>query len=297
LLNQGNHLGNPWQAVVHAHRSAHEHKAGESVYAYRNGIALVDANQAVGESAAVEIVGEIPGAFVSGVTKNQNFFHPMILTSVLQIRNIVASSALVLMFAAHPVEAVEKISLHALFKDKAILLIDGARRVLKAGDTSPEGVKLISTDTQAETAAVEVDGKRKELGLGVVMSAMVSSKSSVVLYPDGGHFFADGQINGVSVRFMVDTGASTVAMSTSTAKRIGLDVKKSGRQGYSNTAGGVVPVYSIKLDRVQVGEIMIYNVDGTVMDGMSPGFVLLGMSFLGQLDMKRDSLKMELMQR
>lgn len=195
--------------------------------------------------------------------------------------------------------AVEKISLLALFKDKAILLVDGARRVLKDGETSPEGVKLLATDTQQEKAEVEIDGKSQVLRLGVVIADFASKgKGSVVLYPDrGGHFFADGQINGTSVHFLVDTGASTVTMNGAVAKRIGLDYRRVGRAGYSDTAAGVVSKYYVKLDKVQVGDIMLYNVDGGVIEDMSSMDVLLGMSFLGQFDMKRDSEKMELSER
>lgn len=195
--------------------------------------------------------------------------------------------------------AVENISLQALFKDKAILTIDGARRVLKAGDTSPEGVKLVSTDTQEEQATVEVEGKPEVLRLGVVISGFTSARrGSVILYPErGGHFFADGLINGVSVRFMVDTGATTIAMSSAAASRIGLDYRKLGRPGAASTAGGFVRTYNLKLNTVQIGEITLHNVDAGVVEGNHPTEILLGMSFLGQLDMKRDSEKMELTHR
>jgi len=205
----------------------------------------------------------------------------------------------VLMLAATGTGAAEKISLQALFKDKAIIVVDGARRVLKSGETSPEGIKLLATDTQEEKAEVEIDGKREVLRLGVVVAGFESKgKGSVVLYPDrGGHFFADGQINGTPVRFLVDTGASTVTMNSLVAKRVGLDYRRTGHAGYSNTAAGVVPKYQVKLDKVQVGDITLYNVDGGVIEDMSTTEVLLGMSFLGQFDMKRDSEKMELSER
>jgi aspartyl protease family protein len=204
-----------------------------------------------------------------------------------------------LMLAAPGAGAVEKISLQALFKDKAIIVVDGARHVLKSGETSPEGVKLLATDTQEEKAEIEIDGKREVLRLGMVTAGFESKgKGSVVLYPDrGGHFFADGQINGTSVRFLVDTGASTVTMSSLVAKRVGLDYRRTGRAGYSNTAAGVVPKYQVALEKVQVGDITLYNVEGGVIEDMSASEVLLGMSFLGHFDMKRDSEKMELFER
>jgi aspartyl protease family protein len=177
----------------------------------------------------------------------------------------------VLMLAATGTGAAEKISLQALFKDKAIIVVDGARRVLKSGETSPDGVKLLATDTQEEKAEVEIDGKREVLRLGVVVAGFESKgKGSVVLYPDrGGHFFADGQINGTPVRFLVDTGASSVTMNSLVAKRVGLDYRRTGHAGYSNTAAGVVPKYQVKLDKVQVGDITLYNVDGGVIEDMS----------------------------
>ena len=204
-----------------------------------------------------------------------------------------------LMLAAPGAGAVGKISLQALFKDKAIIVVDGARHVLKSGETSPDGVKLLATDTQEEKAEVEIDGKREVLRLGMVTAGFESKgKGSVVLYPDrGGHFFADGQINGASVRFLVDTGASTVTMSSLVAKRVGLDYRRTGRAGYSNTAAGVVPKYQVTLGKVQVGDITLYNVEGGVIEDMSASEVLLGMSFLGHFDMKRDSEKMELFER
>jgi aspartyl protease family protein len=195
--------------------------------------------------------------------------------------------------------AVEKIALHALFKDKAIVLIDGRRAVLQAGVATDDGVKLVSTDTQEETAVVEVDGKPQTLRLGVVVSSFVSGgKGSVTLYPGrGGHYFADGTINGQGVQFMVDTGATSIALNTSVAQRLGIDYRKSGQAGYGSTAGGFVRTYQIKLDKVQVGDIVQYGVDAAVIEGAGPSDVLLGMSFLGRCDMKRDGEKLELIQR
>ncbi|HYM47520.1 MAG TPA: TIGR02281 family clan AA aspartic protease [Burkholderiaceae bacterium] len=217
----------------------------------------------------------------------------------MKFRNLVAFISLAMLLAAFPVDAVQNLSLHALFKDKAIVIVDGARRVLKVGDTSPEGVKLISTDTQEEKAEVEVAGKRQELRLGMVISSFVSSgKGSVVLYPDRrGHFFSDGLINGVAVHFLVDTGATGIAMNSATARRVGIDYQRVGRAGYANTASGVARTYYVKLDSVQVGDIKMHNVDAGIMEGTHPVDVLLGMSFLGSLDMKRDSEKLELRER
>lgn len=205
----------------------------------------------------------------------------------------------VLLLAADVVGAVENVSLQALFKDKAIIVVDGARRVLKSGEESPEGVKLLTTDTQEEKAEIEIGGKREVLRLGVVTAGFgASGKGSVTLYPDrGGHFFADGTVNGVSVRFMVDTGATVVAMNSVVANRVGIDYRKNGRPGMASTPGGNVRTYDLTLNAVQVGDITLHNVAASVIEGSHPRESLLGMSFLGQLDMKRDGEKMELNER
>lgn len=206
--------------------------------------------------------------------------------------------ALSLLGAAHGVGAASKLSLQALFKDKAIIVIDGARRVLKTGDISPEGVKLVETDTREETATVAIDGRTQVLRLGAVLSASASGRSQVTLYAGGGgHFFADGFVNDVPVKFLVDTGATSIAMNSRVADRLGIDYKRIGKQGVSQTASGLVRMYGVKLAKVQVGEITMHNVDAGVIEGNFPTETLLGMSFLGQLDMKREGEKLELKQR
>lgn len=190
------------------------------------------------------------------------------------------------------------ISLFALFKDKAILHIDGTRRVLTTGAESPEGVKLVSTDTQAEEAVVELNGKRETLRLGVVVSAFQTvTRESVTLYADSNGFFhAEGSINGAAVTFLVDTGANTIAINSATAKRAGIDFTK-GRPGTARTASGYARMYGLKLDTVKIGDIVLRNVDAGVIDGPQPEVPLLGMSFLSALEMKRDGNKMELTRR
>ncbi len=207
--------------------------------------------------------------------------------------------AALLALAMQSASAVEKISLQALFKDKAIIVVDGKRRVLTSGEVSPEGVKLLATDTQEEKADVEIEGKREQLKLGVVVAGFSSKgKGNATLYPDrGGHFFIEGFVNGTPVHFLVDTGATVVAMNSVTANRIGIDYLKSGRPGVASTPAGYVRTYDIFLNSVQVGGITLYNVAGSVIEGNHPRETLLGMSFLGQLDMTRDGQKMELTER
>ncbi|MDH4133641.1 MAG: TIGR02281 family clan AA aspartic protease [Gammaproteobacteria bacterium] len=193
---------------------------------------------------------------------------------------------------------VSRISLFALFKDKAIIQVNDARRMLAAGETSPEGVKLISTDTEAEEAVVERSGKRETLKLGVVvLDNSNTSRDKVVLHADErGFFLSDGEINGHYVKFLVDTGANTIALNSETARRLGIDYRK-GVAGKARTASGYALIFGITLDKVKVGDILLRNVDAGVIDGPQPETPLLGMSFLKALEMKRDGDRMELIQR
>ena len=197
--------------------------------------------------------------------------------------------------------ATPKIQLFALFKDKAIIMIDGSRRVLARDQTSPEGLKLLATDTQRELAEVEFNGRRETLRLGVISSAgfgETKDAGRVTLYADrSGFFYSDGRINDIAVRFLVDTGANTIALNSRVAERIGLDYKRTGRRGIASTAGGMVPMYSIRLTSVTVGNITLHNVEAGIIEGNHPVDVLLGMSFLGRLDMRRDGDRMELTKR
>ena len=95
----------------------------------------------------------------------------------------------------------------------------------------------------------------------------------------------------------MDTGATSIAMNSQVAARLGIDYKRIGKQGVSQTASGLVRTYNLKLAKVQVGEITMHNVDAGIIEGNFPTETLLGMSFLGQLDMKREGEKLELKQR
>ena len=194
--------------------------------------------------------------------------------------------------------AADTVSIYALFNGKAILLVDGSRRVLKVGDESPEGIRLISASTETDEAVIELNGKRRVLKLGVVVSSFnnAAPASATLWAGDRGFFHADGSINGVSVTFLVDTGANTIAMNSATARRIGLAYEK-GQAGIATTASGYVRVYRLILDLVKVGDIELRNIEAGVIDGPQPDTPLLGMSFLGRLEMRRDGDKMELIKK
>jgi aspartyl protease family protein len=194
------------------------------------------------------------------------------------------------------------VNLNGIVGNKALLIIDGGKpRWLAVGEASPEGVKLVSV--AGDTAVFELGGKRQTLKLGQSERLMAGSTAagsrsqSVALTADGsGHFVTTGQINGRSVRFLVDTGATYISLGAGEAKRLGINYLQ-GEKGAVSTANGIVPSYKVKLDEVRLGDVTLNNVDGTVLADDSLPIVLLGMSFLNRMEMKRDGAMMVLRKR
>jgi len=192
----------------------------------------------------------------------------------------------------------QTVSMSGSLGDKALLVIDGAPRTVATGATV-QGVKLVSVTNGA--AVVEVKGKRLALTLGdaqVNLGGVASAGggSQIVLTAgSGGHFTTLGSINGMSVDFVVDTGATMVLMGAAQAERLGIDFEK-GQRGTVMTANGPVIVYRIKLASVRVGDVQVYDIDASV--GQMPlPFVLLGNSFLTRFQMKRENDTLTLTKR
>lgn len=214
------------------------------------------------------------------------------------MENIKAILALSLI-AALPASAAD-VNVIGLFSNKAVLVIDGGKpRTLSSGEISPEGIRLISASS--ESAVVEISGRRQTLtpGHGSYGTAgrSAAGTSSVVLPADPrGHFITSGAINGNTLQFLVDTGATLVTLSSGDARRLGINYL-SGKRAFSQTANGVVPAYRLQLDTVRVGDITANNVDAIIIEGTGLPIALLGMSFLNRMDMKRDGLMMTLTKR
>jgi aspartyl protease family protein len=166
---------------------------------------------------------------------------------------------------------------------------------MSVGQKSPEGVTLVGVER--DNATFDVEGKRRTLAMGQAYSTGAGGgNQSVTLKADGrGHFTADGQINGASIRFLVDTGASMIALPAEDAKRAGVSYLNAPR-GLAQTANGVAAAYRVKLDTVRIGDITLNNVDAMVMES-GLGFALLGMSFLNRTEMRREGETMVLIKR
>ncbi len=222
---------------------------------------------------------------MGGVAFDRHYFW---LECVSKKMNSCAASlcfALFLGMFSLPIFASPEIIASGLFKDKAMLTIDGTARLLRVGVSSPEGVTLLSSNSQQ--ASILVEGQTITLRLSERISTAFKKPETIeVKIPRGrkGHFFTAGSINGRPAKFMVDTGATSVAMNINEARRLGIDLRTAS-SGYASTAGGVVETFRVTLDKVSVGSITLYNIAASVVDGDHPTDILLGNSFLSKVEM------------
>ncbi len=186
----------------------------------------------------------------------------------------------------------------AIFRDQVMIRIDGVQHKLKAGESTPDGMRLISAD--GASAVFELDGvqRRYPLGSKIRSSYKKAERSEVQVFRDpNGMFKTTGSINGMPIHFLVDTGATTIAISSAQARRLGIDYRVVGEPGQVITASRVESVYSVMFDMVKVGDVQLRNVQGMVMEGNMPDIPLLGMSFLGRLEMQNDGQRLILRQK
>ena len=192
----------------------------------------------------------------------------------------------------------ESVALAGMLGSKALLVVDGTTpKTVAAGETHL-GVKVISTTT--DEAVVEQSGKRRTLRVGeapVHMGSTANGKGNriVLMAGSGGHFMTAGQINGKTVQFMVDTGATSVAMGVQDAERAGINYK-SGQPVMISTANGNAQGYRVKLASVRVGDVEVFDVDAVVTPQGMP-CMLLGNSFLTRFAMTRENDQMTLVKR
>jgi len=199
-------------------------------------------------------------------------------------------SVLALLAASSGAKA-QSVTLAGSMGNKALLVIDGHPHTLAVGQ-SAQGVTLMQlTDGQAQ---VQRGNSTATLRLGAAPARLAgtthaASTAVEIVLPVGlgGHFTSAGSINGRQVQFMVDTGATLVAISQAEADRIGLDYR-SAQRGLTQTANGAVPVHRLSLGMVRVGDVEVANVDAVVMPATMP-YVLLGNSFLSRFQMRREN--------
>jgi aspartyl protease family protein len=100
-------------------------------------------------------------------------------------------------------------------------------------------------------------------------------------------YFVDGLINGQPVRFLVDTGATSIAMSERHAARLGIAHRVDGTRVGVGTASGRAVGHQVRLREVSVGGMRLNDKRAVVIDGDSPVHVLLGMNVLGEFELEQ----------
>lgn len=202
---------------------------------------------------------------------------------------------LLLMLCAAGASAAE-VSLAGVMGRRATLVIDGgAPQTIAAGALTREGVRLLAVESDAVT--VEFEGKRERIRIGerVAHSRSVSVDRLSLQADSRGHFMTSARVNGGGAQFLIDTGATLVSIGRSEAERLGLDYRK-GAPAQSSTANGVVRIWRLQIDALEVGGLTLHNVDAAIHDNDLP-VNLLGMSFLNRMQWQREGNKLILQKR
>lgn len=207
------------------------------------------------------------------------------------------STLLVLLVCLLPASGMaQDVGLAGIMGSKAMLMINGGEpQAVPVGQTV-DGVKVVSI--QGDQATIEVGGKKRPLRVGqhAIGAGNGDGSDKIIMTADvQGHFYTTGNINGTSVRFLVDTGASMISLGATDARRIGLDFNR-GQKGLSSTANGQVVVSKVQLDTVRIAGVTLHNVDAVIHQNEMP-IALLGMSFLNRMEMQRDGSTMTLKKR
>ncbi len=205
-----------------------------------------------------------------------------------------------LALCASPAAWAQSVALSGMLGGKALIMVDGGPPKAVAVGDSFQGVKIVST--QGDEAVLEIAGKRHTVRVGDAPASVgggggddAGGKRVVLTAGSGGHFFTQGQINGRAAQLVVDTGATSVAISEADALRMGLNYKKGQMIGMS-TANGIIPGWRIKLASVRIGDVTVHGVDAVVSSGSMP-YILLGNSFLTHFQMTRTNDQMVLDKR
>jgi len=197
-----------------------------------------------------------------------------------------------------------------LFPSKAVVQIEGgALRTLSVGQKTRDDIILLSVER--DSATFDIQGRRVVIAMGharkqtspaaaagypTVANYPIVANHAVVPANERGDLIANGEVNGMPVRFAVDTGATFITLPAREASRLGLDYHD-GQKITMQTANGEVFAYRLKLDTVRVGEVAVHDVDAVITEGNSLPIALLGMSFLNRVHIRREGTILTLTKR
>ncbi|HCP53219.1 MAG: TIGR02281 family clan AA aspartic protease [Pseudomonadaceae bacterium] len=180
--------------------------------------------------------------------------------------------------------AATQVQVVGLFPGAAVINVNGQRKMVKVGQTGPGGVVVLKADSKG--AVLRVDGVERAYGLSREYSngfVAPEKQQLSVAKGLGGHYWISGSVNGQSMPFLVDTGATSIALNDAQARRLGIDYRVEGRPLQISTASGNVRGWKVTLNSVKVGTIEVLGVEAVVLEGSSPAEALLGMSFLSRV--------------
>ena len=227
--------------------------------------------------------------------------YPLALLSLLTLGSAVgvAQAQAVVQATQRTVQQPPEVGLSGSMGDKAVLIINGQLHTMSTG-AKRSGVTLISVGENQAT--VEIDGQRQLLILGA-SSAQVTSVSEqsssggkiILTAGSGGHFLTLGLVNGRTIQFILDTGATSVTLSEQDAAHIGINWRN-GQKISASTANGQVMAYRVRLNTISIQNVQVYDIDATIVPTPMP-YALLGNSFLTRFQMKRVNDQMTLEKR
>ena len=187
--------------------------------------------------------------------------------------------------------AAPQVQVVGLFPGAAVLNIDGQRKLVKVGQTGPEGVQVVSADSHK--AVLRVGGVEqtyelsREYNSGGYAAPSARTEMSIARGTNG-HYWVAGTINNQNAQFLVDTGATSIAMNEGEARRLGIDYRASGTPMMASTASGTVKSWRVMLNSVKLGGIELLGVEAAVVEGDYPTEILLGMSFLNRVGWREE---------
>lgn len=214
---------------------------------------------------------------------------------ILHRRSLTLLCAVAALLLPPNAKSSDEIRVIGLFTGKAVLQIEGERRVMKVGETSPEGYTLL--DANSNEATLRINGKTQVFPLGSQTSLKFTApvETALRLQADkSGMYQLDGTINNQPINFLVDTGATFVSLNSNQAGRLGIDFKRVGKPVKMSTASGLDTAFMVNLASVKVGGIELRDIQAVVSEGDYPTQALLGMSFLNKLEMNRSADTMTL---
>ena len=185
-----------------------------------------------------------------------------------------------------------RVQVNAILNNAAVLTINGNQQMIKKNAKSAEGYQLIKLTTNS--VILLIDGEKQAFKLGAAITSSKagrSGKQSVSINRDRqGMYFTRGKINNIAVEFLVDTGATYIAINSVLANKLAIDYRNKGKITQANTASGLVKAWELKLDKVSLGDVELLYVDAAVIEGNFPTKPLLGMSFLSRIKMQDNGL-------